>query len=250
MNRLTGLFAPFLLALVILVPPPSIQSLLAAPNQKQGGKANNNNKKKTAAEKKREEEQRKKAQERAEAERKRKAEEERKRKQAIEMARKKRLQGRVEEAKSGVRKCAGEARGLGGRYQKMLEGRNLIARSIELLAHKPAREESKAANARLVKIEEQFKAKAKDLQGAAQSIELVRNSEKKTQSGGGTAETWEKTLLDLKRELSSVNAAIKNGESYNKNYARYVLALVPEYVRAGVKFTDKEKALIRKLSSF
>ena len=147
----------------MFVPPSSIQSLLAAPNQKQGGKANNNKKKKTAAEKKREEEQRKKAQERAEAERKRKAEEERKRKQAIENARKKRLQGRVEEAKSGVRKCAGEARELGGRYQKILEGRNLIARSIELLAHKPAKEESKTASVRLVKIEEQFKAKAKDL---------------------------------------------------------------------------------------
>ena len=251
MKRLTARFAPLLLVLVILVPPPSIQSLLAAPNQKQGGKTNkNNNKKKTAAEKKKEEEQRKKAQERAEAERKRKAEEERKRKQALENARKKRLQARVEEAKSGVRKCAGEARELGGRYQKMLEGRNLIARSINLLALKPAKEESKAASARLAKIEEQFKAKAKDLQGAALSIESVKNSEKKTQSGGGTAETWEKTLLDLKRELSTVNATIKSGESYNKSYARYVLALVPEYVRAGVKFTDKEKALIRKLSSF
>ena len=78
----------------------------------------------------------------------------------------------------------------------------------------------------------------------------TKNSEKNTQSKGGNAETWEKALLDLKRELSTVNAVIKSGESYNKSYARYVLALVPEYVRAGVKFTDKEKALIRKLSSF
>ena len=251
MKRFTARFAPLIVGLVMFVPPSSIQSLLAAPNQKQGGKTNNNNnkKKQTAAEKKKEEEQRKKAQERAEAERKRKAEEERKRKQAIETARKKRLQGRVEEAKSGVRKCAGEAKELGGRYQKMLEGRNLIARSINLLELKPAKEESKAASARLVKIEEQFKAKAKDLQGAALSIESLKNSEKKTQSGGGTAETWEKTLLALKRDLAAVESTIKSGESYNKSYARYILALVPEYVRAGVKFTDKEKASIRKLSS-
>ena len=73
--------------------------------------------------------------------------------------------------------------------------------------------------------------------------------EKKTQAKGGTAETWEKTLLDLKRELSAVNASIKSGESYNKSYARFILALVPEFVRAGVKFSDKEKASIRKLST-
>ena len=138
---------------------------------------------------------------------------------------------------------------MGGRYQKMLEGRNLIARSINLLAFKPAKEESKAASARLAKIEEQFKAKAKDLQGAALSIESVKHSEKKTQSGGGTAETWEKTLLGVKRDLAAVESTIKSGESYNKSYARYVLALIPEYVRAGVKFTDKEKASIRNLSS-
>jgi hypothetical protein len=248
MKRLTARFAPLMLLLVILVPPPSVQSLVAAPNQKQDGKANNN-KKQTAAEKKKEAEQRKKAQERAEAERKRKAEEERKRKQAIETARKNRLQGRAEEAKSGVRKCAGEARELEGRYQKMLEGRNLIARSIKLLSLKPAKEESKAASARLLKIDEQFKSKAKDLQGAMLSIEGIKNSEKKTQYKGGTAETLEKTLLGLKRELSSVNATIKSGESYNKSYARYILALVPEFVRAGVKFSDKEKASIRKLST-
>ena len=249
MKRLTARFAPLWLALVILIPPFSTQSLLSAPNQKQGGKANNNNKKQTAAEKKKEAEQRKKAQERAEAERKRKAEEERKRKQAIETARKNRLQGRAEEAKSGVRKCAGEARELGGRYQKMLEGRNLIARSINLLELKPAKEESKDASARLVKIEEQFKSKAKDLQGAMLALEALKNSEKKTQYKGGTAETWEKTLLGLKRELSSVESKIKSMESYNKSYARMILSLVSEFVRAGIKFSDKEKASIRKLSS-
>ena len=238
-----------ILSFSLLLPTVGTESVWAA-NQgksKQDGKANNNNKKKTAAEKKKEEEQRKKAQERAEAERKRKAEEERKRKQAIETARKNRLQGRVEEAKSGVRKCAGEARELEGRYQKMLAGRDLIARSINLLALKPAKEESKAASARLVKIEEQFKSKAKGLQGAMLCIEGIKNSEKAQYKGG--AETWEKTLLGLKRELGTVNATIKSGESYNKSYARYILALVPEYVRAGVKFSDKEKASIRKLSS-
>ena len=245
MKKLISLLLPVLLGSVVFVGPLCNQSVVAA--QKQGGKANN--KKKCPAQKKREAEQKKKAQERAEAERKRKVEEERKRKQAIENARKKRLQGRVEEAKSEVRKCAGEARELGGRYQKMLEGRNLIARSIELLALKPAKEESKAASARLVKIEEQFKSKSKDLQGAMLSIEGIKNSEKKTQSKGGTAETWEKTLLDLKRELSSANATLKNGESHNKNYGRLILSLVPEYVRAGVKFSEQEKALIKKLSS-
>ena len=248
MKRLTARFAPLLLVLVILAPLPSIQSLLAAPNQKQGGKSNNN-KKKTAAEKKREAEQRKKAQERVEAERKRKAEEERKRKLAIETARKKRLLSRVEEAKTGIRKCAAEARALATRYQKMLAGRALIARSIDLLALKPAKKESEDASARLLKIEAQFKSKAKDLQGAALSLEGLKNSEKKTQSKGGTAETWEKTLLDLKRELSSVNATVKSSESSNKSYGGFILSLIPEYVRAGIKFSEKEKALIKKLSS-
>jgi len=246
MKKLSRLFAPVLLALFLLV-PPSGQSLLSAPNQKQGGKANNN--KKTAAQKKKEAEQRKKAQERAEAERKRKAEEERKRKQAIETARKKRLLDRVEEAKSGIRKCSAEARGLATRYQKMIDGRALIARSIDLLVLKPAKEKSEDASARLLKIEAQFKAKAKDLQGAALSLEGLKNSEKKTQSKGGTAETWEKTLLDLKRELSSVNATVRSGESSNKSYGGFILSLIPEYVRAGVKFSEKEKTLIKKLSS-
>lgn len=245
MKKLITLLLPVLLGFGVFVGPLCTQDIVAA--QKQGGKANN--KKKCPAQKKREAEQKKKAQERAEAERKRKVEVERKRKQAIENARKKRLQGRVEEAKSEVRKCAGEASELGGRYQKMLDGRKLIDRSIELLALKPAKEESKAASARLVKIEEQFKSKSKDLQGAMLSLEGIKNSEKKTQSKGGTAETWEKTLLDLKRELSTVNASVKSGESYNKSYARFILALVPEYVQAGVGFSDKEKTLIKKLSS-
>lgn len=246
MKKLSRLFVSVLLALFLFA-PHSTKSLLAASNQKQGGKGNNS--KKTAAQKKKEAEQRKKAQERAEAERKRKAEEERKRKQAIETARKKRLLDRVEEAKSGIRQCVAEARALGGLYQKMLNGRALIARSIELLALKPGKEKSEDASARLLKIEEQFKSKSKDLQGAAISLERLKNSEKKTQSKGGTAETWEKNLLDLKRELSSVNAAIKSCESYNKSYARFILALVPEYVSAGIKFSEKEKALIKRLSS-
>lgn len=246
MKKLSRLYAPVLLALFLLV-PPSAEPLLAAANQKQGGKANN--KKKTAAQKKKEAEQRKKAQERAEAERKRKAEEERKRKQAIETARKKRLLDRVEEAKSGIRRCAAESRALAGRYQKMLAGRDLIARSIDLLVLKPAKEKSEDARARLLKIETQFKAKAKDLQGAALSLEGLKNSEKKTQQKGVTAEAWEKTLLDLKRELSSVNAFVKSGESSNKSYGGFILSLIPEYVRAGVKFSEKEKMLIKKLSS-
>ncbi len=246
MKILLGLFLFSFSIFSLSVGPQS----LSAANQgktKQGAKANN--KKKTAAQKKKEAEQRKKAQERLEAERKRKAEEERKRKEAIEAARKKRLEDRIEESKSGIRKCVGEAKELGRRCQKMLDDRKLIARSIDLLALKPAKVESKSARERLVRIEEQFKAKAKDLQGAFLAIEGIKNSEKKTQSKGGSAETWEKTLLELKRELSSANATVKSGESQNKNYGRLLLYLVPEFVRAGVKFSEQEKAVIKKLSS-
>ena len=52
----------------------------------------------------------------------------------------------------------------------MLDDRKLIARSIDLLALKPAKDQSKSARERLVKIEEQFKAKAKNLQGAFLAI--------------------------------------------------------------------------------
>ena len=62
----------------------------------------------------------------------------------------------------------------------MIDGRALIARSIDLLVLKPAKEESEGASARLLKIEAQFKAKAKDLQGTALSLEGLKNSEKKT----------------------------------------------------------------------
>ena len=98
-------------------------------------------------------------------------------------------------------------------------------------------------------IEEQFKSKGKDIQSAALSLEKVKNSEKKTQHKGGTTETWEKTLLDLKRETSSVSAALKSGQSYNKSYARLILGLVGEYVQGGVKFSEQDKSLIKRLGS-
>ena len=232
-----------LLSFCILLPLPGPATLDGAP--KQGG--NSNNKKKTPAQKKKEEEQRKKARERAEAERKRRAQEEMKRKQAIEAARKKRLLDRVEEAKSEVRKCAGEAKELGGRYQKMLDGRDLIARSITRILLKPAKGDLARTKGKLLKLEEQFE--AKDFQGASISLGLVKNSEKKTHSKGGDAETWEKTLLDLKRELSSANATIKSGESSNKSYGRMILTMVGDYVRAGVDFSESDKALIKKLAT-
>ena len=234
-----------LLSFCILLPLPGPATLDGAP--KQGGNANS--KKKTPAQKKKEEEQRKKARERAEAERKRRAQEEMKRKQAIEAARKKRLLDRVEEAKSEVRKCAGEAKELGGRYQKMLDGRDLIARSITRILLKPAKGDLARTKGKLLKLEEQFEAKAKDFQGASISLGLVKNSEKKTHSKGGDAETWEKTLLDLKRELSSANATIKSGESSNKSYGRMILTMVGDYVRAGVDFSESDKALIKKLAA-
>ena len=243
MKKLITLLMPVLLCFGVFVGPLCTQSIVAA--QKQGGKANN--KKKCPVQKKREAEQRKKAQERAEAERKRRVEEERK--QAIETARQKRLRVRVEEAKSGVRKCSAEAKGMSFAFQKMLTGRDLIGRSISLIALKPAKGELEQAQERLLKIGEQFKTKEKDILSASLSLEKVKNSEKKTQSKGGTTESWEKTLLDLKREISTVSSALRSGESFNKSYARLILGLVGEYVRAGIKFSEKEKVLIKKLSS-
>lgn len=245
MKKLSTLFLPVLLGFGIFVGPFCTQPVLVA--QKQGGKANN--KKKTVAQKKREAEQKKKARERVEAERKRKAAEEMKRKKGIEDAKKQRLLDRVEEAKAGVRKCSIEAKGMAFAFQKMLEGRDLIARSINLIAGKPARGKLEEAKQRLLKIEEQFKSKGKDIQSAALSLEKVKNSEKKTQHKGGTTETWEKTLLDLKRETSSVSAALKSGQSYNKSYARLILGLVREYVQGGVEFSEQDKTLIKRLGS-
>ena len=246
MKKYLVAFGPLLLASVFFAGTFPLQSVLSA--QKQGGKANNN-KKKTASQKKREAEQKKKARERAEAERKRQVAEEMKRKKAIEDAKKKRLVDRVEEAKAGVRKCSIEAKAMAFAFQKMLDGRNLISSSIGLMADKPTNSKLANAKARLLNIEKQFKSKGKDLQGASLSLEKVKNSEKRTQSKGGTTETWEKTLLDLKRELTSVQTALKSGQSYNQSFSRLILALVGEYVQGGVKFSDQDKSLIKRLSS-
>lgn len=247
MKILIARFVPLIMALFVLVALSStIQPLMSGPNQKQAGKANN--KKKTAAQKKKEMDQRKKARERAEAERKRKIQEEVKRKQAIEAARQKRLQAREDEAKEEIGKCSIEAKGMDFSFQKMLEGREMLHRCIRLMDLKSSGRKSAKIKLKLNKIEEQFKSKGKDLQGVFLLLEKIKNSDAKTQKGGNF-ETWEKTLLEVKRELTSISSALKSGQSSNKSLARLLLGLIPEYVQAGIEFSEEEKKLIKKLTS-
>ena len=172
--------------------------------------------------------------ERLEAERKRKAEEEKKRKSAIEAARKKRLEDRIEESKSGIRKCVGEAKELGRRFQKCSMTVNLLpARSTCLPSNRPKTNRSPPESA-LLRSRNNSKPRPRICRGPFWRSRGSRIPEKKTQSKGGSTETWEKILLELKRDLSSANATVKSGESQNKNYARLLLSLVPEFVRAPV----------------
>ena len=171
--------------------------------------------------------------------------EEIKRKQVIEAARQKRLQAREDEAKEEIEKCSIEAKGMDFGFQKMLESREMLHRCIRLMDLKSSGGKSAKIKLKLHKIEEQFKSKGKDLQGVFLSLEKIKNSDAKTQKGGNF-ETWEKTLLEVKRELTSISSALKSGQSSNKSLARLLLGLIPEYVQAGIEFSEEEKKLIKK----
>jgi hypothetical protein len=226
--------------------------LSAAPKQSQ----KKSKKKQTPAQRKREAERKKQMSEWAAAARKKKSEEQGREEREKKDLENDRIDLQVAKIRSEIKFASYRLDDVELELKKISMGRNLITQSIDRVLSKLAKPVLSEARGKLLRIKDQAKGKIEQTKEAYQILGRLKilcskylDAKGLPREGTKLLQAYEKALIDVKRDFSTIEATVKQLKNYNSNYARFVTQTISEFVQAGIQFSEKEKELIKKLIS-